>query len=110
MHVLDYVLYNGKPIVEFRLKYLNNFVDRFIIVVSIYTHSEIKKMISILILINIFLKIIERKYIFILFTIYKLKLIQQTFVKIIDYMKIKTRGLTRYINEIIFKNVYKTIH
>jgi beta-1,4-mannosyl-glycoprotein beta-1,4-N-acetylglucosaminyltransferase len=39
MFVYDYVIYNGEPIMEFRLKYLNNYVDKFIIVESIYTHS-----------------------------------------------------------------------
>ena len=43
MFVYDYVIYNGEPIIEFRLKYLNDYVDRFIIVESIYTHSGIKK-------------------------------------------------------------------
>ena len=43
MFIYDYVLYNGEPIIEFRLKYLNDYVDRFIIVESIYTHSGIKK-------------------------------------------------------------------
>ena len=43
MFVYDYVIYNGEPIMEFRLKYLNNYVDKFIIVESIYTHSGNKK-------------------------------------------------------------------
>ncbi len=43
MFVYDYVIYNGEPIMEFRLKYLNNNVDRFIIVKSIYTFSGNKK-------------------------------------------------------------------
>ena len=43
MFIYDYVIYNGEPIIEFRLKYLNDCVDRFIIVESIYTHSGIKK-------------------------------------------------------------------
>jgi beta-1,4-mannosyl-glycoprotein beta-1,4-N-acetylglucosaminyltransferase len=43
MFVYDYVIYNGEPIMEFRLKYLNNYVDRFIIVESIYTFSGKKK-------------------------------------------------------------------
>ena len=43
MLIFDYVLYNGEPIMEFRLKYLNNYVDRFIIVESIYTFSGNKK-------------------------------------------------------------------
>ena len=43
MFVYDYVIYNGEPIIEFRLKYLNDYVDRFIIVESIYTHSGNKK-------------------------------------------------------------------
>ena len=43
MFIFDYVLYNGEPIMEFRFEYLNNYVDRFIIVESIYTHSGIKK-------------------------------------------------------------------
>jgi len=43
MFVYDYVIYNGEPIIEFRLKYLNDCVDRFIIVESIYTHSGNKK-------------------------------------------------------------------
>ncbi len=32
MFVYDYVIYYGETIMEFRLKYLNNYVDRFIIV------------------------------------------------------------------------------
>ncbi len=28
MFVYDYVIYNGEPIMEFRLKYLNNYVDQ----------------------------------------------------------------------------------
>ena len=43
MHIFDYVLYNGEPIIEFRLKYLNDYVDYFIIAESIYTHSGKKK-------------------------------------------------------------------
>ena len=43
MYVFDYVLYNGEPIMEFRLKYLNDYVDHFIIAESIYTHSGRKK-------------------------------------------------------------------
>ncbi len=43
MFVYDYVLYNEEPIIEFRLKYLKNYVDRFIIVESIYTFSGNKK-------------------------------------------------------------------
>ena len=43
MYVFDYVLYNGEPIIEFRLKYLNDYVDIFIIVESMYTHSGNKK-------------------------------------------------------------------
>ena len=43
MLVIDYVLYNGEPIIEFRLKYLNNYVDKFIIVESIFTFSGKKK-------------------------------------------------------------------
>ena len=49
MFVYDYVIYNGEPIIEFRLKYLNDCVDRFIIVESIYTHSGNKKKTFILI-------------------------------------------------------------
>ncbi len=40
---IDYVLYNGEPIIEFRLKCLNKYIDKFIIVESIYTHSGNKK-------------------------------------------------------------------
>ena len=43
MFVIDYVLYNGEPIIEFRLKYLHKYVDLFIIVESMYTHSGNKK-------------------------------------------------------------------
>ncbi len=43
MIIIDYVLYNGEPITEFRLKYLNEYVDKFIIVESIYTHSGKRK-------------------------------------------------------------------
>ncbi len=39
MLVYDYVIYDGEPIIEFRLKYLNEYVDKFIIVESIYTFS-----------------------------------------------------------------------
>ena len=73
MFVYDYVIYNGEPIIEFRLKYLNDCVDRFIIVESIYTHSGIKKDNFILILIKIYLNLIEKKYVFIHFMIYHLK-------------------------------------
>ena len=56
MFVYNYVIYNGEPIIEFRLKYLNDCVDRFIIVESIYIHiQELKKTIFILILIKIYL-------------------------------------------------------
>ncbi len=41
--VIDYVLYNGVPIVEFRIKYLNKYVDMLIIVESMFTHSGNKK-------------------------------------------------------------------
>ncbi len=37
--MIDYVFYNGEPIIEFRLKHLNGYVDKFMIVKSIYTHS-----------------------------------------------------------------------
>lgn len=73
MFVYDYVIYNGEPIIEFRLKYLNDYVDRFIIVESIYTHSGIKKDDFILILIKIYLNLIKKKYVFIHFMIYRLK-------------------------------------
>ena len=43
MLIFDYVLYNGKPIIEFRLNFSNNYVDRIIIVESIYTFSGNKK-------------------------------------------------------------------
>ncbi len=43
MNIIDYVLYNGEPSIEFRLKYLNRYVDKFIIVESILTHSGNKK-------------------------------------------------------------------
>jgi len=43
MLIIDYVIYNGEPIIEFRLKYLNECVDMFIIVESIFTHSGNKK-------------------------------------------------------------------
>jgi hypothetical protein len=29
MIIIDYFLYNGEPIIEFRLKYLNEYVDKF---------------------------------------------------------------------------------
>ena len=103
MLVYDYILYNGEPIIEFRLKYLNKYVDKFIIVESIYTFSGNKKTIFIITLIKIYLKIIKRKYHFILFTIYQQKPILYTYVIIIFYMKIQTHGLMKYINEIIFK-------
>ena len=65
MYVIDYVLYNGEPIIEFRLKYLNDYVDIFIIVESMYTHSGNKKRIYIIISIKIFLKTMMTKYYFI---------------------------------------------
>ena len=43
MLIYDYVLYNGEPILEFRLKYLYDYVDKFIIVESIYTYAGNKK-------------------------------------------------------------------
>jgi beta-1,4-mannosyl-glycoprotein beta-1,4-N-acetylglucosaminyltransferase len=43
MFIYDYIIYNGEPIIEFRLKYLNDYVDYFIITESIYTHSGKKK-------------------------------------------------------------------
>ena len=43
MFVYDYIIYNGEPIIEFRLKYLNDYVNLFIIAESIYTHSGKKK-------------------------------------------------------------------
>ncbi len=69
MIIIDYVLYNGEPIIEFRLKYLNKYVDKFIIVESIYTHLGNKKMIYILILI----KITKTKFNFIRSIIYHRK-------------------------------------
>ena len=41
--IIDYFLYNGEPIVEFRLEYLNDVVDYFVLVEARYTHSGIKK-------------------------------------------------------------------
>ncbi len=38
MLLIDYVLYNREQIIEFRLKYINKYVDIFIIVESIFTH------------------------------------------------------------------------
>ncbi len=73
MFVYDYVIYNGEQIIEFRLKYLNDYLDHFIIVESIYTHSGIKRTIFILILIKIYLNLIEKKYVFIHLMIYRLK-------------------------------------
>lgn len=43
MLILDNFLYNGEPVVYFRLKYLYNYVDKFIIVENLYTHSGKKK-------------------------------------------------------------------
>lgn len=43
MLILDNFIYNGEPIVYFRLKYLYDYVDKFIIVENIYTHSGKKK-------------------------------------------------------------------
>jgi hypothetical protein len=65
MLVIDYVLYNGEPIIEFRLKYLNKYVDMFIIVESLFTHSGNKTMIYTLISIKIFSNIMKTKYNFI---------------------------------------------
>ena len=41
--ILDYFLYNGEPIIEYRLNYLNDYVDYFIMVEAKYTHQGIKK-------------------------------------------------------------------
>jgi beta-1,4-mannosyl-glycoprotein beta-1,4-N-acetylglucosaminyltransferase len=41
--ILDYFLYNGDPIIEYRLEYLNDYVDYFIMVEARYTHQGIKK-------------------------------------------------------------------
>jgi beta-1,4-mannosyl-glycoprotein beta-1,4-N-acetylglucosaminyltransferase len=41
--IIDYFMYNGEPIVEFRLKYLYDHVDFFVLVESWYTHSGNKK-------------------------------------------------------------------
>ena len=73
MFVYDYIIYNGEPILEFRLEYLYHYVDRFVIVESIYTHSGNKKDDFILILIKSYLNLINTKYCFILFIIYHLK-------------------------------------
>ena len=66
MFIYDYIIYNGEPIIEFRLKYLNKYVDKFIIVESIYTHSGNKKMIFIIILIIIFSKNLKKRLYFLL--------------------------------------------
>ena len=41
--ILDYFIYNGDPIIEYRLEYLNDYVDYFIMVEAKYTHQGIKK-------------------------------------------------------------------
>jgi beta-1,4-mannosyl-glycoprotein beta-1,4-N-acetylglucosaminyltransferase len=41
--IIDYIIYNGEPIVEYRLQYLNDYVDYFVLVESFYTHSGKKK-------------------------------------------------------------------
>ena len=41
--IIDYVLYNGEPIIEFRLEYLNSSVDYFVVIEAWYTHSGVKK-------------------------------------------------------------------
>lgn len=41
--IIDYIIYNGEPIVEYRLQYLNNYVNYFVIVESAFTHSGKKK-------------------------------------------------------------------
>lgn len=43
MLILDNFLYNGEAIVYFRLKYLYDYIDKFIIVENLYTYSGIKK-------------------------------------------------------------------
>lgn len=43
MLILDNILYNGEAIIDFRLRYLYNYVDKFIIVENLYTHSGKKK-------------------------------------------------------------------
>ena len=103
MFVYDYVIYNGEPIMEFRLKYLNNYVDRFIIVESIYTFSGKKK--------DEFYYNINKD----IFENYKEKISFHPIHNLpteadalyirqnnILYEK-QTHGLMKYINEIIFK-------
>jgi beta-1,4-mannosyl-glycoprotein beta-1,4-N-acetylglucosaminyltransferase len=41
--IIDNIIYNGEPIVEYRLQYLNDYVDYFVLVESLYTHSGKKK-------------------------------------------------------------------
>jgi len=41
--VIDAICYNGEPILELRLKYLYDVVDEFIIIESLYTHSNTLK-------------------------------------------------------------------
>jgi beta-1,4-mannosyl-glycoprotein beta-1,4-N-acetylglucosaminyltransferase len=73
MFVYDYVIYNGEPIMEFRLKYLNNYVDKFIIVESIYTHSGNKKDDFYYYINKHIFEEYKHKTFFILFTNYQLK-------------------------------------
>jgi hypothetical protein len=41
--IIDCFMYNGEPIVEFRLEYLYNHVDYIVLIESWYTHSGNKK-------------------------------------------------------------------
>lgn len=41
--IIDIISFNGEIILELRIKYLFNFVDKFYIIESAYTHSGIKK-------------------------------------------------------------------
>jgi len=73
MFIYDYVIYNGEPIIEFRLKYLNDCVARFIIVESIYTHSGNKKEDFYFNMNKDIFEPYRKKYVFIHFMIYHLK-------------------------------------
>lgn len=43
MLVIDCICYNGEPVAEFRMQYLREYVDEFVLVEAAYTHSGTKK-------------------------------------------------------------------
>ena len=41
--IIDYIIYNGDLITPYRLKYLYNVIDEFVIIEARYTHTNILK-------------------------------------------------------------------